>query len=183
MDISSEYSKRIYIALKEHPEWRAGQAAFNVAYAMNHAIAEKFRGGELDPFYNNSRTRAFMEAFVMEANKNPIRCVFWNWEGPFYGENDLYFDIKRSVELLGKEGPLFATCTENNDVVISTDPNAEKACDVRDGSPRNVAEILNGEELQVCETWEDVIDGLPISDDDDDGYLREARKAIKEESA
>lgn len=38
-----------------HPEWRRGQAFFNVLYDYDVAAAEAIRGTDIDPFYDNSR--------------------------------------------------------------------------------------------------------------------------------
>jgi hypothetical protein len=40
---------------------RIGQKAFNDLYESNPAIADKIRGTEFDPFYDDSRMKLFLD--------------------------------------------------------------------------------------------------------------------------
>lgn len=42
-------------AMQMHPEWRRGQAFFNVLCNYDPAAAEAMRGTDIDPFYDNKR--------------------------------------------------------------------------------------------------------------------------------
>lgn len=45
----------------KHPEWSAGQAAFNALCRVDPVLAERVRGTAADPFNDNSRLTAFWE--------------------------------------------------------------------------------------------------------------------------
>jgi len=66
MGVREEYLRNVRVAMKENPNWRRGQAAFNVAAKMFPEVAEKYRGGELDPFYANEKLNNFVEAVVKD---------------------------------------------------------------------------------------------------------------------
>jgi hypothetical protein len=58
-----EFREWVASALVRHPEWRHGQACFNVLYEdFDPALANRIRGRDLDPFYNDGRIPAFLEA-------------------------------------------------------------------------------------------------------------------------
>ncbi len=46
-----QYWQRVEQAIRDHPEWRTGQAAFNVLFIHRRDLSEQIRGTELDPFY------------------------------------------------------------------------------------------------------------------------------------
>jgi hypothetical protein len=46
-------------AQAEHPHWRPGQAAFNVVYRYEPAIADQIRTTTADPFHVTTRLPAF----------------------------------------------------------------------------------------------------------------------------
>lgn len=45
-----------------HPSWRYGQAVFNTLTEWDSGFAEEIRATDLDPFLDNSRTGAMLEA-------------------------------------------------------------------------------------------------------------------------
>ena len=47
----------IKIIYQENSAWRCGQVLFNYLYTVNPDLADKIRGTELDPFYNDARIR------------------------------------------------------------------------------------------------------------------------------
>jgi len=49
-------------ALEHNPEWRRGQAYFNTLAAFHPEVAEQFRGSLTDPFHNDSKLPAFLDA-------------------------------------------------------------------------------------------------------------------------
>lgn len=49
-------------ARKEHPQWRWGQAVWNVAVHYWPKQVEQFRATELDPFHNDDRVSEFISA-------------------------------------------------------------------------------------------------------------------------
>lgn len=53
---------RDYIA--ENPSQRLGQTLFNYAYEdeATRALASRFTGSDIDPFYLDTRVRAFLQA-------------------------------------------------------------------------------------------------------------------------
>jgi hypothetical protein len=48
-------------AQAEHPHWRPGQAAFNVVYRYEPAIADQIRTTTADPFHATSRLPLFWQ--------------------------------------------------------------------------------------------------------------------------
>lgn len=40
-----------------YPEWRPGQAWFNALHRVRPHLADRVRGGNLDPFHNDKRIR------------------------------------------------------------------------------------------------------------------------------
>ena len=50
------------LSLPKPDRIRRGQHAFNVLYAMYPKLADTFRGGELDPFYQDKRLPDFLKA-------------------------------------------------------------------------------------------------------------------------
>ena len=62
-----DYCDAVKEARRRHPEWRRGQALFNVLYfehsgAFDPEWADEIRGGPLDPFYIDSRIPRFITA-------------------------------------------------------------------------------------------------------------------------
>lgn len=55
-----EYRKEVGAALKKHPEWRAGQAHFNVLLTWRYDLAGPIRSTLLDPFYSDDRLKLFL---------------------------------------------------------------------------------------------------------------------------
>lgn len=47
------YLDAVVASRTEHPEWRLGQAFFNVLYELRPDLAERARATEFDPFYND----------------------------------------------------------------------------------------------------------------------------------
>lgn len=43
------------------PEWREGQALFNILYAKHRDIANIIRGSKIDPFYKNENIDKCLE--------------------------------------------------------------------------------------------------------------------------
>lgn len=48
-----------HTAVAEHPEWRLGQAAFNVTYERYPGLADRIRGSDVDPFHDDARLPQF----------------------------------------------------------------------------------------------------------------------------
>lgn len=46
-----EYLSLVVDARRAHPEWRRGQAHFNVLVKVAPELAEEIRASDLDPFY------------------------------------------------------------------------------------------------------------------------------------
>lgn len=46
---------------RNHPNWRAGQRAFNALYKVSPDLANRIRGTEYDPFNRDERLEAFHE--------------------------------------------------------------------------------------------------------------------------
>jgi len=46
-----EYFDMVDSELLKHPNWRYGQALFNVLYALYPDLANELRGLDIDPFY------------------------------------------------------------------------------------------------------------------------------------
>ena len=46
-----DFDKALQNVYELHPEWRYGQAAFNVLCVMRPELAERIRGTDSDPFY------------------------------------------------------------------------------------------------------------------------------------
>ena len=123
-------------------------------------------------------------------------CIYFNWEGRGYQPECAYHDIKNALEVLGAEGPIFATSTGDNDVVISTTPNPEVAYDLRNyknGEFKDVvyeewtskcfckvSELFDGEEFQVYENWGCAIVNLFNETDGEDAYTSRALRALEE---
>lgn len=57
----SEYKAAVRDALRRHPRWRAGQAAFNVLYEHRPDLSEQIRGSTIDPFHLYDVPRSFWE--------------------------------------------------------------------------------------------------------------------------
>ncbi len=53
-------------AQARNPGWRIGQAVYNTAFNLHQTQATKFCAGPLDPFYDDSRIGAFMDALIIE---------------------------------------------------------------------------------------------------------------------
>ena len=56
----TDYLKAVPVALKDHPEWRQGQAFFNVLARVNSPLAERVRGSLVDPFYSDEIIPEFL---------------------------------------------------------------------------------------------------------------------------
>lgn len=54
-----EFKLAVHRALGENPEWRYGQACFNVLTEFDPELAERLRGGDYDPFYSDGRVPNF----------------------------------------------------------------------------------------------------------------------------
>ena len=50
----ADYKIAIRQAQQEHPQWRLGQAAFNVLYEMRPDLSEHVRATTLDPFHRRT---------------------------------------------------------------------------------------------------------------------------------
>lgn len=49
-----------------YPQQRDGQFTFNLMYELRPDLANKYRGSDVDPFYDNSRIDAFLKACFSE---------------------------------------------------------------------------------------------------------------------
>lgn len=52
-------------AILMHPEWRRGQALFNMLDAYDHQLAEELRLSEYNPFYDDKNLRGALD-FIMD---------------------------------------------------------------------------------------------------------------------
>ena len=59
-----EVHKEAEEAVKLHPEWRKGQAFFNLLNSMQPATADYIRSTELDMFYNDDVIEKFKTAII-----------------------------------------------------------------------------------------------------------------------
>ena len=57
-----QFYKDLAKAMNIMPLWRRGQAAFNTAALHCATKADELRGGPLDPYYDDTRIEAFVEA-------------------------------------------------------------------------------------------------------------------------
>jgi hypothetical protein len=66
-----KYLETVKTAQKENPSWRRGQAMFNVLYILYPKLADRCRGGYLDPFHADYRDNADekIEAFLDDVKK------------------------------------------------------------------------------------------------------------------
>lgn len=60
-----EFLNKVIHAKREHPEWRLGQTYFNVLHDCNPKLANRIRGGAVDPFYKDELVPKFID-FVHE---------------------------------------------------------------------------------------------------------------------
>ena len=49
----TDYWALVEKVMVDYPEWRAGQAAFNVLYSERPDLSEQIRGTMRDPFHND----------------------------------------------------------------------------------------------------------------------------------
>lgn len=49
-------------SVRQHPEQRSGQVAFNVLHASHPDVSNRIRGTVLDPFHDNDRMPLFLAA-------------------------------------------------------------------------------------------------------------------------
>ena len=56
-----DYWARVTERQADYPEWREGQTAFNVLHEMRPELANKIRGGTIDPFYRDDKLPYFVE--------------------------------------------------------------------------------------------------------------------------
>jgi hypothetical protein len=61
----ADYLKAVTLTLTTYPEWRLGQAFYNVLDANRPDIARKIQGTMRDPFYQDTRIPTFL-TFVLE---------------------------------------------------------------------------------------------------------------------
>ena len=59
------YLDLVRLAHDAHPQWRAGQALFNVLHRIRPDLSERVRATKLDPFNRDTRNPAFLN-FVKE---------------------------------------------------------------------------------------------------------------------
>lgn len=50
---------------RTHADWRRGQALFNALHQMHPQLADQIRGGDADPFHDDSRERVSAFAGVV----------------------------------------------------------------------------------------------------------------------
>ena len=62
-------------ARRRHPEWRAGQAAFNVLAQHHPVVAERVRSGPFDPYYRDVRLPAFWEFVAQQLDSASLRAA------------------------------------------------------------------------------------------------------------
>lgn len=55
------------------PQWRTGQSLFNALYHIRPDLADRLRGGPLDPFYRDND---------VEAISNTLTWLEQHWEDP-----------------------------------------------------------------------------------------------------
>lgn len=54
-----DYLANVTKAIKDHPSWRIGQAAFNVLYVYRPDLSEQVRATPLDPFHQSTHLEEF----------------------------------------------------------------------------------------------------------------------------
>jgi hypothetical protein len=64
---SYEFYQALAEYMKANPNYRRGQAAFNLMHDIYPITADLHRGGRLDPYYNSDLTDAFIEACLPNA--------------------------------------------------------------------------------------------------------------------
>lgn len=52
--------------MRKNMHMRKGQAAFNLMEILYPSIAEKHRGGNFDPFYNDAKVDAFIDECIKD---------------------------------------------------------------------------------------------------------------------
>lgn len=52
------------VTLSNHPEWRWGQAVFNVMYDIFPSVANQIRGKSIDMFYKDENVEKFKELMI-----------------------------------------------------------------------------------------------------------------------
>lgn len=57
----AEYLYHTATEIQRHPEWRVGQAYFNILHRLHPEVADAVRGTSKDPFYNDTRIPAFLD--------------------------------------------------------------------------------------------------------------------------
>jgi hypothetical protein len=58
------YLKLVEDARRANPSWRLGQTHFNVLYDHAPHVADKVRSTIADPFYDDTRLKAFFDAIL-----------------------------------------------------------------------------------------------------------------------
>ncbi len=66
MITKEKFYRRLVDFHSDRPQFRYGQAAFNLMAHLAPEKAEEHRGGPLDPFHNDSRVDAFVSACLGE---------------------------------------------------------------------------------------------------------------------
>ena len=61
-----EFLLKVKEAIKTNPEWRYGQAVFNVMADELSEKAEKYRGKDIDPYYHDELVDKFIDACLGE---------------------------------------------------------------------------------------------------------------------
>lgn len=60
------YLKHVSWKIYKQPSQRMGQAYFNTLHDLHPEIADDFRGGRLDPFYDDTRMPDFLAFLAQE---------------------------------------------------------------------------------------------------------------------
>lgn len=56
-----DYLEAVLIEHVKHKNWRLGQCAFNVLCELRPELAEKVRGGPIDPFYCDHQPDGYLK--------------------------------------------------------------------------------------------------------------------------
>lgn len=57
-----DFTDMVRSAMRSYPAWRHGQAAWNIASLRFQDAVEPLRGSDVDPFYDDKRVSAFLDA-------------------------------------------------------------------------------------------------------------------------
>jgi len=129
------------------------------------------------------------------------KTIYFNWEGRGYSPECFEGDIAQCIDILGKEGPFYATILECG-AVISTEEVPESVWDLRNYSNKSKQfhskeyptgiegeiytshacmcpdTILEGQGLKSCDNWTEVLSSLLQDDESEEEYWNSGNEAL-----